>query len=106
VDRWDRRRVMLCCDSVRALALGSIPMLAATGRLTLPQLYAVAVLEGALLVFYHTAHMAALPRLVGTDRLGQAAAREESTYYCATLAGRRAGGVLYSLGHALPFLAD
>jgi MFS family permease len=74
VDRWDRRPVMLCCDSLRALALGSIPLLAAIDRLTLPQLYAVATLEGALLVFYHTAHMAALPHLVGSGRLGQAAA--------------------------------
>src|SRR5215469_15022979 len=26
VDRWDRKRVMILCDSGRALALGSIPL--------------------------------------------------------------------------------
>src|SRR5690349_18699032 len=30
IDRWDRKRVMILCDSGRALALGSIPAIAAT----------------------------------------------------------------------------
>src|SRR5271166_2743302 len=32
IDRWDRKRVMVLCDSARALALGSIPLAAALGR--------------------------------------------------------------------------
>ncbi len=106
VDRWDRRRTMLLCDVGRALALGSIPLAWWAGRLTLAQLYASTTLEGALFVFYNTANLSALPRLVPHDRLANAAARDEGGYYAAGLLGPGLGGALYAAGRALPFLAD
>src|SRR5262249_33726730 len=45
VDRWDRKRLMLLCDAGRALALGSIPLALALGRLTVAQLYLVSLVE-------------------------------------------------------------
>src|SRR5947209_7686412 len=41
VDRWNRKRVMILCDTGRALALGSIPIAFALGHLTTLQLYIV-----------------------------------------------------------------
>src|SRR5215470_13480315 len=38
VDRWDRKRVMLCCDLCRFLSLVSIPLALMLGHLTIYQL--------------------------------------------------------------------
>src|SRR5262249_6352872 len=46
VDRWDRKRVMIVCDSGCMLALATIPIAMALDRLTLAQVYAVALVEG------------------------------------------------------------
>src|SRR5579883_1500570 len=42
LDRWNRKQVMLICDTARAIGMASIPVAALTGYLTLAQLYAVA----------------------------------------------------------------
>src|SRR5258708_1350164 len=51
IDRWDRKRVMILCDTGRALALGSIPLALALGRLTIVQLYIVSLVEGTFFIF-------------------------------------------------------
>src|SRR5437667_6285556 len=38
IDRWNRKRVMILCDTGRALALGSIPIALLLGHLTIVQL--------------------------------------------------------------------
>src|SRR2546421_11402675 len=45
VDRWDRRTVMLLCDTGRALVLGSIPVALWVGHLSVLQLSLVALIE-------------------------------------------------------------
>src|SRR5258708_2345912 len=50
VDRWNRKRVMILCDSGRALALGSIPLALVLGLLTILHVYLVALLGGPFLV--------------------------------------------------------
>ena len=52
VDRWDRKRVMLVCDTGRALSLASIPIAFALGHLTIWQLYITAFLEGTLMIVF------------------------------------------------------
>lgn len=106
VDRWDARRVMLWADAGRAIALGSIPLAWLMGHLSLGQLYVVTTVEGSLLVCFHTAHVAALPRLAPAEQLAAASAQEESAYYATALVGPPIGGALFSLGRVLPFLAD
>lgn len=106
VDRWDRKRVMLLCDTARALTLGSIPLAWWAARLSLPQLYAATTIEGTLLLFYNTANLSALPRLVPREQLAAASAQDEGAYYAASLLGPALGGVLYQIARALPFLAD
>src|SRR5438270_8067161 len=41
IDRWNRKQVMILCDTGRALALASIPLAFALGVLTALQLYLV-----------------------------------------------------------------
>ena len=64
VDHWDRRRVMLILDTGRALALGSIPIAVLFGRLSVAQIFLVALIEGTLFVFFDLAELAALPSVV------------------------------------------
>jgi len=106
VDRWNRKRVMILCDSGRALALGSIPLAFALGHLTILHLYLVSFIEGSLFIFYGLAEAAALPRIVSQEQLSAATAQNELVYSVSELLGPSISGVLYSLGNALPFLAD
>jgi MFS family permease len=106
IDRWDRKRAMLLCDAGRALALGSIPLALALGRLTMAQVYFVSLLEGALYVFFTLAESAALPRVVAREQLPAATAQNEVTSGIVTLIGPSLGGALFGVARALPFLAD
>lgn len=106
IDRWDRKRVMILCDSGRALALGSIPFALAFGLLTVAQLFAVSFVEGTLFVFFNIAEVACLPRVVSKEQLPQANAQNLATEGITTLVGPPVSGVLYSIAASLPFLAD
>lgn len=106
IDRWDRKRTMIVCDAGRALALGSIPLALALGRLTMAQLYLVSVAEGALFVFFGLAETAALPRVVAKAQLPAATAQNEVTGGVVTLVGPALGGALFGVARALPFLVD
>src|SRR5262249_10751132 len=106
VDRWDRKRTMILCDAGRALALGSIPLALALGRLTVVQLYLISLLEGALFVFFTLAESAALPRVVAKGQLPAATAQSEVTGGVVTLVGPSLGGALFGVTRALPFLVD
>ena len=106
VDRWDPRRVMLLCDTGRALALASVPVALAWGHLALAQLYAVSLVEGALYVFFDQAESNCLVRVVPKDQLPEAVARNQAVYGTSNLVGPALGGLLYGLGRGVPFLAD
>jgi predicted MFS family arabinose efflux permease len=106
VDRWDRRRVMIICDAGRALALGSIPLAIAFGRLTLAQLYAVALIEGALNVFFNLAETAALTRVVSREQIPAATTLNEFTLSTGSMLGPAFGGLIFAIGQGFAFLAD
>ncbi len=74
-DRWDRRRVMLLCDSGRALALGSIPLALLLGHLSVLHICLVAVVEGTLFVFFDIAEVAVLPGIVTQEEMPAAVAQ-------------------------------
>ena len=106
VDRWDPRRTMLLCDTGRALALGSIPLVLALGHLHLWMLFAVTFVEGTLFVFFNQAESNCLVRVVSKAQLGAAVAQNEAIYGIAGLIGPSLGGLLYGLGRGVPFLTD
>jgi MFS family permease len=106
VDRWDRKRVMIVCDSVQVVALASIPIALALGHLSMVQLYLVALSQGTCFVFFWLARLAALPRVVSREKLPTAVAQNEVAESTVTLLSPPLGGVIFSLGHALPFLGD
>jgi MFS family permease len=106
VDRWDRKRTMIACDTGRALAMGSIPLALWAGHLAIVQLYVVSLVEGTLFVFFSLALTASVPRVVTVDQLPAAMANNEISYNLAALLGPFLGGFLYGLGRLVPFLLD
>ncbi len=107
IDRWDRKRVMILCDCGRALAALSVPVALWLDALTIGQIYVVAFVEGSLFVFFNIAEVAALPRLVPTHQLPQAAAQNEAAFGAAHIMGPSIGTLIYqSIGRSAAFLFD
>lgn len=106
IDRWDRKRTMIICDTGRAIALGSIPLVLALGHLTIVQLYIVSLIEGTLFVFFNIAEWSALSRVVPKEQLTAAAGQDQVVYSSASLIGPSLGGLLYSVSTMLPFIGD
>jgi MFS family permease len=106
VDRWDRKRVMILCDTGRALNLASLLLALMFGRLVVAQLYVNALVEGTLFVFFNLAEVSCLPRVVTKAQLPAATAQNEATMGITALLSPLLGGALYSIRQALPFLAD
>jgi len=106
IDRWNRKRVMILCDAGRAISMVSIPVALVFGHLTLVQLYIVSLLEGSLYVFFDLAETASLPRVVPKEQLPAAISQNQVTFGITNLLGPPLGGVLYTIGRAVPFLVD
>ncbi len=101
IDRWDRKRMMIMCDTARCLAYGSIPFAFAVGRLTLVQLYVVALVEGTAFVFFNIAEVACLPRVVTAEQLPQANALNQSSEAVGFLIGPGLAGFLIGLAQTI-----
>jgi MFS family permease len=106
VDRWDRKRTMLVCDALRALALASIAIAVPLKLVSFEQLVVVAFVERTLSIFFDPAETIALSRIVPTERMAEAVARNDAREYTATLVGPPLGGVLYGISRLAPFAAD
>lgn len=106
IDRFDRKRVMIISDTIRAISLGSIPLALLLGELTLFQIYLVSLIEGTFFVFFNLAEVSCLPRVVRKEQLSTVASQAEVTNSLSTLFGRSLGGLLYSAGQFLPFVVD
>jgi len=106
VDRWDRKRLMILSELGRGVALGSIPLALATNHLSLLQLAAVTLVEGALQNVFGLAGSASLLRVVTEEELGDAIALSSITGSASSLLGPSIGGLLFNISRALPFLVD
>jgi MFS family permease len=105
-DRWDRRRAMLGCEVVAALALGVLVATIASGLLTVWVVVAVAVVLGACRALFDPAEEAALPQVVPESQLSTAVALNGARSSVGQLAGTSLGGVLFGVARNLPFVAD
>jgi MFS family permease len=107
VDRLRRRPILITGDIGRALSLASIPIAHELGRLTLPQLYIVAFVNGILTVFFDVAYQAFLPSIVERDQLLEGNSKLEGSRATAPLAGPGlAGGLIQSISAPLAIIAD
>jgi MFS family permease len=96
-DRLRRRPVLVAADVARAALAGSVPVAAALGVLSLPQIYGVALMVGIATVLFDVAHMSYVPFLAGKDHLLRGNARLEAVEYTAFTAGPATGGLLVQL---------
>lgn len=93
VDRWDRRKVMVVCDSSRAVLVVLIPILALlTGQFLL--VYFLAFLVFLFGLFFNTSRMAIIPNLVGKDKVLGANSFLNIIGRVATFAGMVLGGLI------------
>jgi MFS family permease len=107
VDRWPRRPVLIVTDIGRGLALATVPIAAALGRLTLVQLYAVALITGVLGIFFSVAYPAYLPSLIESTDLTEGNAALGASGSAAQIIGPALGGVLVqAIGAVYAVLAD
>src|SRR5579872_5406642 len=105
-DRHDRKRIMICCDVIRLLAVGSIAVAGWAAHITYVQVLVAGFAEGAASVFFGVAQRAALPMLVHPSQRSVAVSQNEARQNAAQLAGPALGGGLFGLSRATPFAAD
>ena len=106
VDRFDRKRLMILMDVVRALGAASLVVALALGQLTFAQICIVAFLEGSAFVFFNIAEVGALRSVVGPRRPPDAAAAEQPRPAAVPPVGPPLGGAPFAIARALPFLFD
>src|SRR5947199_9719982 len=94
VDRLRRRVIMVAADAGRAVSLGSIPVAAAIGHLTLAQLYVVGFVTGTLTVFFDVSYQSYLPSIVERKQLVDGNAKLEISRSAAQIGGPGLGGLL------------
>ncbi|MFJ3309323.1 MFS transporter [Streptomyces sp. NPDC086549] len=106
VDRVRLRRLLVAVTAAQALVVGSVPLAYALGGVGRPQLYGVAVVSGALTFTLSVALQAALPRVVGPERLLAANSALTGARTAGQIGGPALGGVLVGvLGPAPALLA-
>lgn len=93
-DRMRNRPVLITADLARAALIGSVPLAAAFGELSLGHLYVVVLLTGVFTVFFNVAHQTYLPSLVERGELPDANARLQTNLSVAAIAGPGLGGLI------------
>jgi hypothetical protein len=106
VDRLAKRGLMIGCDAARMLIIGSVPIAAWLGELTLIQLYVVVVATGVLTVFFDVAYQGFTPVLLDREQLPDGNGKLAATQSFAQVAGPGLGGGLFGLLRAGALTAD
>ncbi|WP_073705414.1 MFS transporter [Nocardiopsis sp. TSRI0078] len=104
-DRLDRRRLMVACDMLTALALASVPAAWALGSLTPAHVLAASFAVQTLYVFFDAANFGALPALVGRDRLTESYARVYGTTTAVELVVPALAGLAVAVWAPAPLVA-
>jgi MFS family permease len=105
-DHFDRKRLMLACDAIRAGALAVLTVSVFAGQVAFGVIAAVAFIDGALMTVSFVTERGVLRRLVPPEQLSAAVAQNESVFYASSILGPPVGGLLFAIARAVPFLAD
>ncbi|MFJ6780363.1 MFS transporter [Streptomyces yangpuensis] len=106
VDRWDRKATMIWCELGRAVLTAGVAVALWLNRITMPQLYATAVLAGLLTTLFQVANTAALPNVVGPRQLSAALGYSQSAASAVGIFGASLAGALYAVGRTVPFAVN
>jgi MFS family permease len=99
VDRWDRRRVMIASDLIRAVLVLGFVAVTTSDRLWL--LFVLAFAQSAVGTFFNPARTALLADVLPADRLLAANSLSETSRVVAGVAGVGAAGVFASTSSSL-----
>src|SRR5947209_910975 len=96
-DHFDRKRLMLLCDTIRAAALAALTIAVFSGSVAYGVVAAVAFIDGSLLTVAFVTERGVLRRLVAPDQLSAAVAQNESAFYASSIFGPPLGGLLFAI---------
>ncbi|WBQ08266.1 MFS transporter [Kribbella sp. CA-293567] len=103
VDRWDRKKVMICSDLTGLTAIASVLAALLIWQLTLPHLLIAAFLAGSASVCYQLSERAAVRAVVDPSHLSAALSQNEARSKGAGLLGQPISTVLLSFASWMPF---
>ncbi|MGW1815400.1 MFS transporter [Streptomyces sp. NPDC002125] len=96
-DRHPKKKIMIGTDLAAAVVVSVVPVCWAVGVLSVPVLYAVALLLGALTVLHQAASIAIVPEIVDRDHMHPANARIAGAFSLADTAGTYGGTLVVGL---------
>ena len=96
-DRYERRRIMLMANLARSVLVLSVPALFWLDLLSMPVLYLVVFLVGALSLLFDSAMSAYLPRLLPRSQLERANSWMEGSASVGMVAGPGLAGILVQI---------
>jgi MFS family permease len=105
-DRWNRKYLMVGCEAMLAAAAASLVVALLRHALTLPHIIVVAGVIGVCGALFEPAESASLPNLVQERQVSTALAMNSARSSLGGLSGTAAGGFLFAVGRAVPFVAD
>ena len=105
-DRWNRRTLMIMADVVRAAALATLAVAVVTGRAAVWSIALVAFVEGCGACLFSAAEAGVLRAVVPAEQLPAAVATQTGRRATVELVGKPAGGALFGVATALPFVVD
>jgi MFS family permease len=109
VDRWDRRRVLWIADAYRSLVVTALAVAIVAGWTSIAVLGATGFLLAIGGTLFNPAALSIVPAIVSRepDRLERANGRLAAAQTIGEhFLGPPVGGVLFSLAHSVPFLAE
>jgi MFS family permease len=105
-DRFDRRRLMIAADAVRAVAVGGLGVAVLLHGAAFWQVPLVVFVEGAGSVCFGAAQSGALRAVVAPRLLPAAVGMREARQGVVRVGGPPVGGLLFGLGRSVPFVVD
>ncbi|HEX4722803.1 MAG TPA: MFS transporter [Pseudonocardiaceae bacterium] len=105
-DRWDRKRIMLVSEAIQVVTTAGLVAALWWHLATVPTLLTAAIVLGACESVFRPAETACLPNLVPTEQVSGAVAGNAARAYLGNLSGTAAGGFLFAVGRAVPFVAN
>ena len=104
IDRWDRKRVMVVTNTVRAVLYALVAALVATGVLTIWVLLLLLLAIGCAEIFFDMSAQAFLPSIVEEDQLHRAnGLLYAAEVICNSFIGLPVGAWLFVIASGVPF---
>jgi MFS family permease len=105
-DRYNRRTIMLTCDAIRGATQLILVAAILTHTVRISVILALVIVSTAAWTFFGPAQVRAIRTIITRDQIVEATAVNMARGYAADLAGPLLSGVLFTLSHVIPFLAD